>query len=401
MELLRLAAVFAVIVTLLSLRRPMYQAMLGGIAATLLLYRIPAAEWLRQPLEVVTNWSSLSVIISIYLITCLQRLMESREQIRLAQADLDGLVHNRRVNAAVAPMFIGLMPSAGAMLLCGEIVREATDSYLERKDQAVLTSWFRHIPESTLPTYAGVLLMAQLSKVPMGEYLLGMIVPNITMIALGWFFFLRKLPKDPGTAPSSKRARDAVHLVQHLWPLLLIILLIIGFKVSVTAALLISIVLAMLCYRSTPKELLTAFWTAVEPKLLINTTLVLVLKEFIDYTGVLQTVPELLDGLPLPPYLAFVIMFFIGPIISGSAGTIAMGTTLAFTALDGGMPLMVLLMCTVHASMQLSPTHVCLPVAAEDFQVTLGQLIRKTVPLSLIFLSLMLLYYHLLLFLVG
>ena len=170
---------------------------------------------------------------------------------------------------------------------------------------------------------------------------------------------------------------------------------------SVTAALLISIVLAMLCYRSTPKELLTAFWTAVEPKLLINTTLVLVLKEFIDYTGVLQTVPELLDGLPLPPYLAFVIMFFIGPIISGSAGTIAMGTTLAFTALDGGMPLMVLLMCTVHASMQLSPTHVCLPVAAEDFQVTLGQLIRKTVPLSLIFLSLMLLYYHLLLFLVG
>ncbi|MBR2928658.1 MAG: DUF401 family protein [Oscillospiraceae bacterium] len=134
---------------------------------------------------------------------------DEREQIRLAQADLDGLFHNRRVNAAVAPMFIGLMPSAGAMLLCGEIVREATDSYLERKDQAVLTSWFRHIPESTLPTYAGVLLMAQLSKVPMGEYLLGMIVPNITMIALGWFFFLRKLPKDPGTPPSSKRVRDA------------------------------------------------------------------------------------------------------------------------------------------------------------------------------------------------
>lgn len=62
---------------------------------------------------------------------------------------------------------------------------------------------------------------------------------------------------------------------------------------------------------------------------------------------------------------------------------------------------MVLLMCTVHASMQLSPTHVCLPVAAEDFQVTLGQLIRKTAPLSLFFLALMLLYYHLLLFLVG
>ena len=69
--------------------------------------------------------------------------------------------------------------------------------------------------------------------------------------------------------------------------------------------------------------------------------------------------------------------------------------------LSGGMPLMVLLMCTVHASMQLSPTHVCLAVAAEDFGVTLGQLIRRTLPLSLIFLALMLAYYHLLLFLVG
>ena len=401
MELLCLAGVFAVIVILLSLRRPMYQAMLGGIAATLLLYRIPLIECLRQPLDVVRNWSSLSVIISIYLITCLQRLMESREQIRLAQADLDGLVHNRRVNAAVAPMFIGLMPSAAAMLLCGDIVREATDGYLEREEQAVLTTWFRHIPESTLPTYAGVLLMAQLSKVPMGEYLLGMIVPNIAMIALGWFFFLRKLPKDPGTAPSSNRAQDAMHLVLHLWPLLLIIVLIIGCKVPVTAALLLSIVLAALSYRTAPKEFLAVLRRAVEPKLLGNTTMVLVLKEFIDYTGVLQTVPQMLDGLPLPPYLAFVIMFFIGPIISGSAGTIAMGTTLAFTELRGGMPLMVLLMCTVHASMQLSPTHVCLPVAAEDFRVTLGQLIRKTAPLSLIFLMLMLLYYHVLLFLVG
>ncbi len=76
-------------------------------------------------------------------------MLEARSQIKLAGQDLDGLFHNRRVNAAGASMFIGLLPSAAAMLLCGNIVKEATEGYLKPREQAFVTSWFRHIPEST------------------------------------------------------------------------------------------------------------------------------------------------------------------------------------------------------------------------------------------------------------
>ena len=114
-------------------------------------------------------------------------------------------------------------------------------------------------------------------------------------------------------------------------------------------------------------------------------------------TGVLELLPEAMEGLPLPTYLVFALLFFVATTVSGSTGAIAMGTPLAFAALPGGMPLMVYLMCITHAASMVSPTHVCLVVASDYFHVTLGELVRKTLPVSLAFCALMTVYYNILL----
>ena len=64
---------------------------------------------------------------------------------------------------------------------------------------------------------------------------------------------------------------------------------------------------------------------------------------------------------------------------------------------EGGVPLVVLLMCIGHAVSQVSPTHVCLVVASEYFHVSLGELIRQTIPATLLFCLLMLGYYQVML----
>ena len=115
MQLVFLGIVFLVIVILLALKRPLYQAILGALIAAALLYRIPPRAMLSQTARVFTDWNSFSVLVSLYLITYLQRMLEARSQIKLAQLDLNGLFHNRRVNAAGAPLFIGLLPSAAAI----------------------------------------------------------------------------------------------------------------------------------------------------------------------------------------------------------------------------------------------------------------------------------------------
>ena len=353
MQLILLAAVFLVIILLLALRRPLWQAILGGLAATALLYRIPPAAALERAAGVFTDWDSLSVLLSLYLITYLQRMLEARRQIKLAQQDLDRLFHNRRVNTAVAPLFIGLLPSAAAMILCGDIVKDSTQGCLDPKEQAFVTSWFRHIPESTLPTYTSVLLMSALSGVPLSRFMLCMLPPAAVLFLLGWLPCLSRLPKDPGTPPSADRRQDALGLVRHLWPLLLILLLILTCGVHIVTAVLISIAALAAADRFRAGELVSMLRSAFEVKLLLNTLLVLILKEFIAWTGVLAMLPELLSGLPVSSWAIFALLFFVGAIVSSFNGIIALGAPLAFAAAPGDLPLMVLLMCVCHGAYQI------------------------------------------------
>lgn len=399
MQIAYLGIVFAVIIILLVLRRPLYQAILGGLAATAVLYQFPLSEIAKRTSMVITQWSSIAVLLSLYLITFLQRILESRSQIRLAQQDLNGIFHNRRINTVGAALFIGLLPSAASMILCSEILKDATDGYLKPHEQAFAASWFRHIPESTVPTYTAVLLMLSLSGVEISQFIVGMIVPVVILIFLGYVTCLRKIPKETGTPKSDSRLKDLKNLFKHLWSLMLILVLILVFDFQVVTSVLITIATSILVYKVNGQELKIMLRSALEKKMLMNTFLVLTLKEFISYTGVLVLLPEAMSALPLPTYLIFALLFFVATAVSGATGAIAMGTPLAFAALPGGVPLMVYLMCITHAASQISPTHVCLVVASDYFHVPLGKVIRKTLPVSIMFCVLMTIYYNVLLML--
>lgn len=397
MMFVKMALIFALIILLLACKRPLSQAMLGGLAATAVFYRILPLDMLRLTGKVLTNWSSLSVLLSLYLITFLQRILESRSQIRLAQEDLNGLFHNRRINIIGACLFIGLLPSAASMLLCAELVKNATDGYLKPKEQAFVASWFRHIPESVLPTYSAVLLMLSLSGVDTATFMAGMLPPVLFLGALGYFVYLRRVPTSVDTPNSTDRFADFRHLLAHLWSLILILVLILLFHFEVVTAVLVSILLSTVVYHISVPEWKQFVVSAFEKNMLLNTFLVLVLQEFLSSTGVLPELPAVLGKLPLPTYFIFGLLFFLVTLISGSTAAIAMGTPLAFAALPGGAPFMIYLMCMAHAASQLSPTHVCLVVASDYFHIPLGGLIRKTVPIALSFCVLVTVYYHLLL----
>lgn len=142
MDLFKLILLFVVIIFALWIKRPLWQAVTAGLIVLAAAYQISPFKWPKLIANVFIDWNSFSVLLSLYLITYLQRMLEARSQIELAQQDLNGLFHNRRINAAGAPLFIGLLPSAAAMILCGEIVKDTTDEYLKPVEQAVVTSWF-------------------------------------------------------------------------------------------------------------------------------------------------------------------------------------------------------------------------------------------------------------------
>ena len=225
----KLCLVFLVIIAILWMKRPLFMAISGGLVAALVLYGIPVTD-------AVVIMGRSTVVLSFYFITFLQRMLECRSRLKQAEESLNGLFNNRRINASAAPAVIGLLPSAGAMNLCAEIVKSSCEDYMSREDMTTVTSFFRHIPECFLPTYSSILIALAVSGIGAGEFVVAMLPLVAVLFLIGYVFYLRKLPKATGRAPKGGRIESVKMLVRSLWSILLIVVLIIAADIPVYAA---------------------------------------------------------------------------------------------------------------------------------------------------------------------
>lgn len=397
MEAFKLVIAFAVIVIILWRRKPLPLAICGGILATCILYGLGFVQSVTILAGSLTSPTTLSLLLVFYLIMFLQRMLEKRGSLMQAKDALDGLCANRRVNTAVAPMFIGMLPSATAAIICGAIVNAYCKEYLNAEERTLITSYFRHIPESFVPTYASIILGVELSGLPLPAFLVCMLPMVAALIFLGYFFLLRKLPTDTGRPLSKTPGKEAVRLVKSLWTLALIVILVIAAHLPVYTAAGIAVVLNVFVEKFTWAELAPMFISSFEKRLLASSALVLAFKDVIGATGVIAVLPDLFAALPIPAFLVFFLIFFFGTIISGQQAMTAIAVPLAFATIpDGGVPLLVLLLSSGYIAMQISPTHVCLAIVTEYFHTSMASLVKRTVPILLSFCAVLIAYYLLL-----
>ena len=119
-NLIKLVIVFAIIVAIIWAKKPLHWAFIAGIIATALICMIPVDQCGKVIWSVVTDWGKMAIVLDIYLITFLQRLLDQRKQIQLAQVDMINLFNNRIVNALLILIIIGFLPSPAAHpQLCG------------------------------------------------------------------------------------------------------------------------------------------------------------------------------------------------------------------------------------------------------------------------------------------
>lgn len=417
MELVKLGAIFLIIILLINFKVPLSGAVAVGAVLGMFLYNFGFIPSVKLAFGAVFNSTTIMLILVTYLITFLQRMLEQRGALMKAQRALSGIFNSRRVNASVAPVFIGLLPSAAAAFIAGDMVKGATDGYLDKDEQAFVTSYYRHIPESCLPTYSSIILACTLSGVAIGPFLLSMIVPVVLLVVLGYVFYLRKVPKDTGFPPSENKAAEWANLFKSLWTLLLAIALVIlvpyipfgklGFlpqsvvsflgSFPVWLAVIISIVLYFFIGKFSFKDIRPYFISALEMRIVLNTCVVMIFKEVLTESDIITQLTATLTELPIPLFLTFALIFLLGTIISGSTAIITLCTPAAFAAIpDGGVALFMLLMCFSYAAMQVSPTHICLTLIAEHFKSDFGAMVKKTIPIISIFMLAIIGYYLLL-----
>lgn len=384
--ILKLCLVFIVIIVILWMKRPLFMAVACALCAALVLYGISPADALTIMGRSLIGEDTITVVLSLYFITFLQRMLERRSRLKQAEEALNGIFNNRRINASAAPAVIGLLPSAGAMNLCAEIVKTSCEAYMNREEMTTITSFFRHIPECFLPTYSSILIALTISGIGAGSFVLAMLPLVAVLFLIGYVFYLRKLPRATGRTSEAGKLASVKQLFRSLWSILLIVVLIIGADLPIYVATPLAVILNAIVDRLSFDEIRPMFRSAFEKRIIFNTILIMMFKDIITFTGVIRELPLFFGRLPIPMPLIFALIFFFGTIISGANAIISLCMPMAIAAIpEGGVPLLVLLVSSSYAAMQISPTHVCLFVAAEYFKVNIGALVKRNIPMILVF----------------
>ncbi|WP_462335424.1 DUF401 family protein [Fusobacterium varium] len=397
LDIVKLVIIFTGIVFFIKLKKPLYISILVGAVISIVLYKIPVITSLQLAFKSCTSRDTISLVLAFYTITYVQRMMEKRGHLLLAERALDNIFNSRRINAMIAPFVIGLLPSAGAVLIAAPIVQNASGDYLTREEQTFVTSYYRHISEAFLPTYSSILLALDLSGVDMTKFVVGMLPMVVVLFVLGYIFYVKKIPKSTGISQSKNKKEDILNLVISLWPIAVTIMIILTMKIPVYMAVVPVIIVSAILNRFSVDELIPMIKTAFETKLIVSTVMIMVFKELLTFTGVIERLPEYFEKLPIHPAVIFSLIFVIGTLVAGSQAIIALALPLAFATIpNGGLALMILLMCMTYIAMQVSPTHICLVIVTEAFDISFIELVKKTFPVLVIFTAITALYSYLL-----
>ena len=397
MNIVKLAIVFVAMFFVLMRKKPLWMSSLVGAVLTAVLWLIPIKTVGSLTLASLTEESTITLLFAIYIFSFIQNIMLRQGSLQKAEDSLSLMFNNRRVNALSIPIVMGFMPTPGSVLLAAPIIDGACGEKFSREERAFMASYLRHIPESWLPTYSHILLAIALSGVSMGAYLVGMIPMCITMIAIIYFIYIRKISRDTGIVVEKRRlGKGFVQLVIALWPVLAIIILI-ACGVNLVLASVAVTVAYFLIARVPMKELPHLLKKSFHLSMLLGTAMVMILKGILNHTGAVADMVNALLTLPIPMFLVFGLIYFIGSIVVGGQAIIAMTMPLIFGAqalVPGyGPAMLIFIMALSHAGSQMSPTHICLSIIGEYYDVSLGDLIKKTIVPTLIYCAIAVVYY--------
>ena len=221
----------------------------------------------------------------------------------------------------------------------------------------------------------------------MAAFVLAMMPMMLVLFMLGYWFYVRKIPGDTGLPEVKHKLQCCKNLCWSLWTIALTIALILVFKWPVYFAVLPVIVIALVVNRFAFTEVSSILISAIELKMIATAVLIMIFKDLLAYTGVVNRLPEVFAGLPVPTVVIFSMIFFFGTVVAGSQAIIALGMPMAFAAIpNGGLALMVLLMCITYIAMQISPAHICLAIVVELFDIPFLGLVKRTLPVVGVFL---------------
>ena len=389
-ELLKLSLVLFLLILLIKKKVPVGISLFSGGVLVGLLFGMPVFLILKKSLSAAMEWETLHLLILVILIVFFGNLLGLIENLRDLTKALENLVKNTKVVLMMLPAVIGLLPMPGGALLSAPMVEKVgARKGLSPEIKTTMNYWFRHVWEYCFPLYPGIILAAALLGVGLWRIVAVQIVLTFAMIILGLAFCTRKV-KLPGNDEGFENGLKSPFLLlaKSIWPVMLVVMLNLFFKVHLIIALVFVIVLLIFLKKVKSKDILRILKQTVTFDVVALILGIMIFKGLLETSGAVEVMPEQMMLLGIPKAaVTGIIPLTVGLLTGVTTAFVGVSYPILLPFLipdqvDWG--LVMLLYACGFMGVMLSPVHFCLILTKDYFKADLLKIYKLILPPALL-----------------
>jgi integral membrane protein (TIGR00529 family) len=405
--IVRILLVFAFVLFAIRKKISLGNAFIMGALLIGVLFGLKPSSMVGAVIASIIMPKTLSLAAVVTLILVLSSSLELGGQMERLLDNFRGLVSNPRLNLAIFPALIGLLPMPGGAVFSAPMVKELGGKSQLRPDQlSFINYWYRHIWEYWWPLYPGILLSVTLADINLWEII--MFTWPLTLATVIFGSLSIKGADLKHARKTAEEGRSAAPFVRELVPILMVILiglgagillshLFPGLNIAKETGLIIALVITIgYVWRQNGMTKDTIRTVIIDPhlvKMFYMIIAILIFKGMLEDSHAVQAISGEFMELSVPLLLITVLVPLI---VGGITGiTIAfVGSTfpiiipLVYSMGEGSFVLAYVILALVSGfvGVLLSPLHLCLLLTNQYFDVTFARVYRHLVlPCLLLF----------------
>ncbi|GAG67121.1 unnamed protein product [marine sediment metagenome] len=391
-EIIKLLVVIAVVIFLIRRKWKLGYIMLLASLLIGVFFDLSPVQIGKNIIWAIIDPMTLKLIGIIILVYILSGVLRKVESLKDLTDSLQQLVKDYRLILAFIPALLGLIPMPAGAMFSAPMVKEIGDREgLTEEENTFVNYWFRHIWEFVWPLFPGMILFAGLLRVEIREVILVQFPLTITAVIVGFIWEYKNLKKDAGTISKKDIFLNLKKLFLGVWPILLIIILVLGAKINLLLSLVIVIfsLFFLNINKLSLKMLKEIIRNDVDLSVVILIAGIMIFQRILQVSGGIEVIPEVFAKLGIHPFIIlFSIPFFIAIITGISSAAIGIGIPILLPIIVQGEVNLYYAMLTYTGAfmgVMLSPVHLCLVVTRNYFKSDLNQIYKMLIlPLTII-----------------
>ncbi|MFH1835577.1 MAG: DUF401 family protein [Methanobacteriota archaeon] len=384
-ELLKIFLVIALAVFLIYRKVRVEYTIFSSAVFLGLIFGLGLAEILQVSFRAFLDDDTVELALIVVLITFLGVLMKHVESLSNIVDSLNGLFGDARVALMGIPAFIGLLPMPAGAMVSAPFVGELGDKIgISPEQKTVVNYWFRHIWEFSFPLYPAIILAAAILEVPYSEICVNQFPLTVIAVVVGFLLICTRIRGKGYLVVEKSFFENGVVLIKDVWPVALVIILALLFKVNLLASLIVSITFFATSRKVKLVDALKMFNQVNATRLIILVFSAMIFKSMVEASQAAVNLPQIFTELSIPiPVIIFSIPFIVGLLTGYSWATVGISFPIILPFLSS-LDAALLAYCGGLMGLFLSPVHLCLVLTREYFKADVRRVYIMLAPLIIL-----------------